>query len=100
MVDAGLTVMVALVSPFRAQRRLARQLLSDGEFIEVFVDTPLAECERRDPKGMYARARKGKLKDFTEIDSRYERPENPEVCIDTSVTSVEASVELVLRHLG
>lgn len=100
MVDAGLTVMVALVSPFRAQRRLARQLLSDGEFIEVFVDTPLAECERRDPKGMYARARKGKLKDFTGIDSRYERPENPEVRIDTSVMSVEASVELVLRHLG
>jgi len=100
MVDAGLTVMVALVSPFRAQRRLARQLLSDGEFIEVFVDTPLAECERRDPKGMYARARGGKLKDFTGIDSPYERPENPEVRIDTSVTSVEASVELVLRHLG
>jgi bifunctional enzyme CysN/CysC len=100
MVDAGLTVMVALVSPFRAQRRLARQLLSDGEFIEVFIDTPLEECERRDPKGMYARARKGKLKNFTGIDSRYERPENPDVRIDTSVMSVEASVELVLRHLG
>jgi len=100
MVDAGLTVMVALVSPFRAQRRLARQLLSDGEFIEVFVDTPLEECERRDPKGMYAEARKGKLKDFTGIDSRYERPQTPEVRIDTSVMSVEASVELVLRHLG
>jgi bifunctional enzyme CysN/CysC len=100
MVDAGLTVMVALVSPFRAQRRLARQLLSDGEFIEVFVDTPLEECERRDPKGMYAMARRGKLKDFTGIDSPYERPENPELRIDTSVTSVEASVELVLRHLG
>jgi len=100
MVDAGLTVMVALVSPFHAQRRLARQLLSDGEFIEVFVDTPLEECERRDPKGMYARARGGKLKDFTGIDSRYERPENPELRIDTSVISVEASVELVLRRLG
>jgi len=100
MVDAGLTVMVALVSPFREQRRLARQLLSDGEFIEVFVDTPLAECERRDPKGMYARARKGELKDFTGIGSRYERPENPDVRIDTSVMSVEQSVERVLRLLA
>src|SRR5262249_37674642 len=64
MVDAGLTVMVALVSPFGAQRLLARGLLSDGEFIEVFVDTPLEECERRDPKGMYAKARRGELRDF------------------------------------
>jgi bifunctional enzyme CysN/CysC len=100
MVDAGLTVMVALVSPFRAQRRLASQLLSDGEFIEVFVDTPLEECERRDPKGMYARARKGELKDFTWIGSRYERPENPDVRIDTRVMSVEESVERVLRLLA
>jgi len=100
MVDAGLTVMVALVSPFRAQRRLASQLLSDGEFIEVFVDTPLEECERRDPKGMYARARKGELKDFTGIGSRYERPENPDVRIDTRVMSVEESVERVLRLLA
>ncbi|HXJ53289.1 MAG TPA: adenylyl-sulfate kinase [Burkholderiales bacterium] len=100
MVDAGLTVMVALVSPFRAQRRLASQLLSDGEFIEVFVDTPLEECERRDPKGMYARARKGELKDFTGIGSRYERPENPDVRIDTRVMSVQESVERVLRLLA
>ena len=100
MVDAGLTVMVALVSPYRDQRRLARQLLSDGEFIEVFVDTPLEECERRDPKGMYARARKGELKDFTGIGSRYERPENPDLRVDTSVMSVEESVERVLRALA
>ena len=100
MVDAGLTVMVALVSPFREQRRLASQLVSDGEFIEVFVDTPLEECERRDPKGMYARARKGELKDFTGIGSRYERPESPDVRIDTSVMSVEESVERVLRLLA
>ena len=79
---------------------MARQLLSDGEFIEVFVDTSLEECERRDPKEMYARARGGKLKDFTGIDSPYERPETPELRIDTSVTSVEASAELVLRRLG
>ena len=100
MVDAGLTVMVALVSPYREQRRLARQLLSDGEFVEVFVDTPLEECERRDPKGMYARARKGELQDFTGIGSRYERPENPDVRIDSSVMSVEESVERVLRLLA
>jgi len=100
MVDAGLTVMVALVSPFREQRRLASQLLSGREFIEVFVDTPLEECERRDPKGMYARARKGELKDFTGIGSRYERPENPDVRIDTSVMSVEQSFERVLRLLA
>ncbi|HEY1288710.1 MAG TPA: adenylyl-sulfate kinase [Burkholderiales bacterium] len=100
MVDAGLTVMVALVSPFREQRRMASRLLSDGEFIEVFVDTPLEVCERRDPKGMYARARRGELKDFTGIGSRYERPENPDVRIDTSVMSVEESVERVLRLLA
>lgn len=100
MVDAGLTVMVALVSPFHEQRRMARQLLSDGEFIEVFVDTPLEECERRDPKGMYARARRGQLKDFTGVGSRYERPEHPDVRVDTSVLSVEESVEQVLRRLS
>src|SRR5262245_25415983 len=99
MVDAGLTVLVALVSPFRDQRRMARQLLSDGEFVEVFVDTPLEECERRDPKGMYARARRGELKDFTGIGSRYEPPETPDVRIDTSLMSVEESVERVLRRL-
>ena len=99
MVDAGLTVLVALVSPFSAQRRLARELLSDGEFTEVFVDTPLEACERRDPKGMYARARRGELRDFTGVDSRYERPEHPDVRVDTSVMSVAESVEQVLRLL-
>ena len=99
MVDAGLTVVVALVSPFCAQRRMAKQLLSDGEFVEVFVDTPLEECERRDPKGMYAKARRGDLKDFTGIDSRYERPEQPDVRVDTVAMSVDASVAEVLRCL-
>lgn len=97
MVDAGLMVVIALVSPFRAQRQTARALFSDLEFIEVFVDTPLEECERRDPKGMYAKARRGELKDFTGIDGRYERPEHPEVRVDSSVMSVEESVERVLR---
>ena len=99
MVDAGLSVMVALVSPFRAQREMARRLFSDGEFVEVFVDTPLQICERRDPKGMYARARRGELKDFTGVDGRYDPPGNPEVRVDTSVLSVGESVARVLRCL-
>jgi bifunctional enzyme CysN/CysC len=99
MVDAGLTVMVALVSPFHAQRQMARGLLSDGEFIEVFVDTPLEVCERRDPKGMYAKARSGQLKDFTGVDGRYDPPTHPDVRVDTSVTTVEESVARILRCL-
>lgn len=99
MVDAGLSVMVALVSPFRAQREMARGLFSDGEFVEVFVDTPLQICERRDPKGMYARARRGELKDFTGVDGRYDPPGHPEVRVDTSVLSVEESVARILRCL-
>ena len=75
MVDAGLIVIVAFISPFRAERQLARSLFDPGEFIEVFVDTPLEECERRDPKGLYAKARCGELKNFTGVDSAYEPPE-------------------------
>jgi bifunctional enzyme CysN/CysC len=99
MVDAGLTVMVALVSPFQAQRQMARSLFSDGDFIEVFVDTPIEVCERRDPKGMYAKARRGELKDFTGIDSRYDPPGHPEVRVDTSVMSVEESVARIVRFI-
>ena len=99
MFDAGLIVIVALVSPFRAQRQIARTLFPDGEFVEVFVDTPQQECERRDPKGMYAKARRGALRDFTGIGSRYDPPEHPEVRVDTSVTSVEESVARVLLRL-
>ncbi len=79
MVDAGLIVIVAFISPYRAERHFARELFAEGEFIEVFVDTPLEECERRDPKGLYAKARRGELKNFTGIDNDYEPPENPEV---------------------
>jgi bifunctional enzyme CysN/CysC len=99
MFDAGLIVIVALVSPFRAQRSSARRLFPDGEFIEVFVDTPLEECERRDPKGMYAMARRGQLDDFTGIDSRYEYPEHPEARVDAGAESVEESVEKVFRRI-
>jgi len=99
MFDAGLIVIVALVSPFRAQRQIARTLFPVGEFVEVFVDTPQQECERRDPKGMYAKARRGALRDFTGIGSRYDPPEHPEVRVDTSVISVEESVARVLLRL-
>jgi bifunctional enzyme CysN/CysC len=77
MVDAGLIVLTAFISPFRAERRMAREILEDGEFIEVFVDTPLAVAEQRDVKGLYAKARAGQLKNFTGIDSPYEAPEAP-----------------------
>jgi len=99
MVDAGLIVLVALVSPYSAGRQKARELFPDGEFIEVFVNTPLEECERRDPKGMYAKARQGRLDQFTGIDSRYESPPHPEVSIDTSRMSVEECVDYLLERL-
>jgi bifunctional enzyme CysN/CysC len=77
MVDAGLIVLTAFISPFRAERDMARALLAEGEFIEVHVDTPLAVAEQRDVKGLYAKARRGELKNFTGIDSPYEAPERP-----------------------
>ncbi len=95
MVDAGLIVLVSFISPFRSERRMARDLFAPGEFVEVFVDTPLEECERRDVKGLYAKARRGELKNFTGIDSDYERPEAPEVHLLTSGASPEACSELV-----
>ncbi len=96
MVDAGLIVLTAFISPFRAERQLARDLLDDGEFIEVFVDTPLAVAEARDVKGLYKKARAGDLKNFTGIDSPYEAPETPELRIDTTaVDPVEAAEQIV-----
>jgi len=83
MADAGLIVLVSFISPFRAERRMARDLMGEGEFIEVFVDTPFEECAKRDPKGLYARALKGELKNFTGIDSPYEAPENPDLHLHT-----------------
>jgi bifunctional enzyme CysN/CysC len=99
MADAGLIVVTAFISPFRAERRMARELMGDGEFVEVFVDTPLAVAEERDVKGLYKKARAGDLKNFTGIDSPYEAPEAPELRIDTtSMTAVQAAEEIV-RHL-
>jgi bifunctional enzyme CysN/CysC len=78
-VDAGLIVLVSVISPYRSERRSARELFAQGEFMEVFVDTPLEECERRDPKGLYRKARAGTIRNFTGIDAPYERPESPDV---------------------
>jgi bifunctional enzyme CysN/CysC len=99
MVDAGLIVIVAFISPRRSERRFARGLFDPGAFVEVFVDTPLAECERRDPKGLYARARAGLLPNFTGIDSAYEPPEHPEVRVATMALSAAQSVDLILERL-
>ncbi len=93
MADAGLIVIVSFISPFRAERRMARELMPSGEFIEVFVDTPFEECARRDPKGLYAQALSGKLKNFTGVDSPYEAPENPEIHLKTLGKSPETMVE-------
>ena len=99
MVDAGLIVIVALISPFRLERDAARALFPAGEFIEVFVDAPLSECERRDPKGLYKKARSGALSQFTGIDSPYEPPLSPEVHLHTSDMIPPESVSQIIQHL-
>ena len=99
MTDAGLIVLVSFISPFRSERRLARSLLGAGEFFEIFVDTPLAVAEARDPKGLYRKARAGRIRNFTGIDSPYEPPENPEIRIDTSRVSAEQAAEQVIAQL-
>jgi bifunctional enzyme CysN/CysC len=99
MVDAGLITIVSFISPFRSERRMVRDLLEEGEFIEVFVDTPLEICEQRDPKGLYKRARAGEITNFTGIDSEYQAPESPELHIRTTEVSPEQAVEELIRHL-
>ena len=99
MVDAGLIVLSAFISPFRAERAMARARVEDGEFIEVHVDTPLGLAEQRDVKGLYQKARRGELKNFTGIDSPYEAPEQPELHIDTRTLSAEQAAERVLITL-
>lgn len=99
MVDAGLIVGTAFISPFRAERQMARSLLADGEFVEIFVDTPLSVAEQRDPKGLYKKARRGELKNFTGIDSPYEPPESPELRLDTTHLSPEAAADQVIAFL-
>lgn len=98
--DAGLIVLSAFISPFVSDRRLVRKLFPAGEFIEVFMDTPLDTCEDRDPKGLYKKARAGEIKRFTGIDSPYEAPPHPEVRLDTSTMSVDQCVEALIQHLS
>jgi bifunctional enzyme CysN/CysC len=97
--EAGLIVLVSVISPFRSERQLARERMAEGEFVEIFVDTPLAECERRDPKGLYRRARDGKLANFTGIDSPYEAPEAPDIHIHTTEMSLDEEIEAVMKVL-
>lgn len=99
MTDAGLIVLVSFISPFRAERRSARALMSEGEFIEVFVDASLAEAERRDIKGLYRKARRGELKNFTGIDSPYEAPEHPEIHITTDTIAADVAADRVIEYL-
>ena len=99
MTDAGLIVLVSFISPFRAERRMARELIAAGEFVEVFVDAPLAVAEARDPKGLYRKARRGELKNFTGIDSAYEVPESPELRLDTSRLTPDQAADAVLEYL-
>ncbi|MDB5424682.1 MAG: sulfate adenylate transferase, subunit 1/adenylylsulfate kinase cysN/C, partial [Phenylobacterium sp.] len=99
MVDAGLIVLVSFISPFRAERRMARELMGEREFVEVYIDTPLAEAEKRDVKGLYAKARAGELKNFTGISSPYEAPENAEIRIDTTAMTPEEAAEHIFAWL-
>ena len=98
-VDAGMIALVALISPFRSERELARQRVEAGEFIEIHVATPLAECERRDPKGLYRKARAGEIPAFTGIDQPYEAPQAPEITIDSSELSTDAACERIIGYL-
>jgi bifunctional enzyme CysN/CysC len=99
MSDAGLIVLTAFISPFRAERHMVRRMVPEGEFFEIFVDTPLADAEKRDVKGLYAKARAGELKNFTGIDSPYEPPERPEIHIDTTKLEPEEAAELIVEQL-
>jgi adenylylsulfate kinase len=98
-VDAGLIVMTAFISPFRSDRELVRKLVGEGEFIEIFVDTPLEVCEERDPKGLYKKARAGQIKNFTGLDSPYEAPAKPELVLETAKDDVAACVTAIIALL-
>jgi bifunctional enzyme CysN/CysC len=98
-VDAGLVVIVAFISPYRAERDLARSRFEPDEFVEIYIDASLEECERRDPKGLYAKARRGELVNFTGIDSAYQPPEAPEIRLDTVAKDPDECVDLILSYL-
>jgi bifunctional enzyme CysN/CysC len=98
-VDAGLIVLTAFISPFKSERRMAREMLEEGEFIEIFVNTPIEVCEQRDPKGLYQKARNGELKNFTGVDSDYEPPQNPEIIVNSAEASAEELAEEIVRKI-
>jgi len=97
--DAGIITLTAFISPFKSDRSLVRKLFGEREFLEVFIDSSLEICESRDPKGMYAKARKGEIKNFTGISSPYEKPENPEIHIIYNNISLEAAADLIINYL-
>jgi bifunctional enzyme CysN/CysC len=99
MTNAGLIVLTAFISPFRSERQMARQLLHEGDFIEIFIDTPLSVAESRDAKGLYKKARAGQLKNFTGIDSPYEPPQKPDVHIDTTRMSAEEAADAIVAFV-
>ena len=98
-VDAGLVVLVSVISPFRDERRMAREMMEEGEFVEIFVDCPIEVCEQRDPKGLYRKARAGQIKNFTGVDSAYEPPENPEIVLKTAERSIDETADQVIDYL-
>lgn len=99
-VDAGVIVITAFISPYRADRQMVREMVAPGEFIEVYVKCPLELCERRDPKGLYKKARRGEITDFTGVSAPYEEPEKPEVVVESDRESVEEGVEKIIAFLG
>ncbi|MCI1576851.1 MAG: adenylyl-sulfate kinase [Weizmannia coagulans] len=98
-VDAGVMVLTAFISPYRADRDMVRELVEDNEFVEIYVNCPLEECEQRDPKGLYKKARNGEIQNFTGIDAPYEAPEHPELVVETDKQPLEQAVEQVIRFL-
>ena len=100
MLDAGLIVIISFISPFKAEREMARSLFAEDEFVEIFIDTSLEVCEQRDPKGLYKKARRGEIKNFTGFDSPYEPPLNPELHIDTESVSAEQAADTIIAHLN
>jgi adenylylsulfate kinase len=98
-IDSGLIVSTAFISPFASDRALAKGKLAEGEFIEVFIDTPISVCEQRDPKGLYKKARAGEIKDFTGIDSDYDVPQAPQIHVKTAEQSIEQCAEQIVHHL-
>lgn len=97
--DAGLIVLSAFISPFRADRKMVRDLVGPGEFIEIHMSTPLTVCEQRDPKGLYKKARRGEVKNFTGIDSAYEEPLSPEIILNTAESDIETCADTVIAYL-